>query len=206
MKDCCPQDDDLRKLRTRQRGVLQVVLAINATMFVVEMTAGLFARSTSLLADSLDMLGDAFVYGLSLAVLDRSEKWKAGSALVKAGVMAALGLFVLGEAAFKYARPILPSGETIGIVGAAALAANLVCLYLLTRHRDDDVNMRSVWLCSRNDIIGNVGVILAGGLVLLTQSRLPDLALGVILAAIVLRSSGEVLKDSLGILLKGKER
>ena len=159
----CREDKgcDLETMRETHGRVLWVVLCINALMFLVEGTAGLMAHSTALLADSLDMLGDALVYGFSLFVLARSLRWQSGAALAKGGFMLAFGLGVLWQAGYKVFHPLMPATETMGIVGALALGANLNCFALLHRHRGHNLNMRSTWLCSRNDLIANVGVLLA---------------------------------------------
>lgn len=190
--DVCASD----KMRKSQGKTLKIVLAINAVMFGVEATAGWLAGSTALLADSLDMLGDALVYGFSLYVLARDDKWKAISAFIKGGIMAGFGLFVLGQAIYKLLHPELPTHETMGAIGLLALAANSLCLYLLWKHRADDVNMRSVWLCSRNDIIANSAVLLAGAGVWLTASQWPDLIVGLGIAALFLRSAAHVFGDA----------
>jgi Co/Zn/Cd efflux system component len=169
------------------------VLAINAVMFVVEASAGWIAQSSALLADSLDMLGDTLVYGFSLYVISRGPRWIATSALLKGLIMAAFGLFVLGEVIHKLIWPVVPVAQTIGIIGALALLANLTSLLLLTRHRSDDINMQSVWLCSRNDIIANAGVLAAGAGVALTQHGWPDIAIGLVIATMFLRSAVEVI-------------
>jgi Co/Zn/Cd efflux system component len=137
-----------------------LVLVANATMFVVELASGLLARSVALLADSLDMLGDALVYGFSLYVVGHGPIWKARAAVAKAAVMALFGTFVFGQLVYKLASPQLPTAETMGEVGALAFAVNAVCFVLLWRHRAEDINMRSVWLCSRNDLIANISVLL----------------------------------------------
>lgn len=180
-------------LQGRQRRMLYWVLAINAAMFVVEAGAGWMAQSSALLADSLDMLGDALVYGFSLYVLGKGPRWNALSALLKGGIMAAFGLFVLGEVAYKLLWPVVPVAETIGLIGFLALLANLTCLLLLWRHRSDDINMHSVWLCSRNDIIANGGVLAAGAGVAVTQHGWPDLAIGLVIASLFLRSALQVI-------------
>ena len=166
--------------------VLWIVLAINALMFLVEGAAGLVAHSTALLADSLDMLGDALVYGFSLFVLARSMRWQASAALVKGAFMLVFGLGVLGEAVFKMFNPVLPGAEMMGVVGAVALAANAVCFGLLYRHRSDNLNMSSTWLCSRNDLIANGGVLLAAGTTYLVASRWPDIIVGCVIAVLFL--------------------
>jgi cation diffusion facilitator family transporter len=166
----------------------------------VEGGAGLRVHSTSLLADALDMLGDALVYGFGLFVLARSARWQAGAALAKGGFMLAFGLGVLVEAVYKMFHPVMPGVETMGVIGGLALAANLVCFFLLYRHRRDNLNMSSTWLCSRNDLIANVGVLLAaiGSYVLL--SRWPDILMGVVIASLFLSSALQVLRQSMQAL------
>lgn len=197
MADCgCGDVCASEQMRNSQGRTLKIVLAINAVMFLVEVTAGWLAGSTALLADSLDMLGDALVYGFSLYVLARDDTWKAISAFIKGGIMAGFGLFVLSQAVYKLLHPELPTYETMGAIGLLALAANALCLYLLWQHRADDVNMRSVWLCSRNDIIANGAVIVAGAGVWLTASQWPDLVVGLGIAALFLRSAFHVFGDA----------
>jgi cation diffusion facilitator family transporter len=197
MADCgCGDVCASEQMRNSQGKTLKIVLAINAVMFLVEVTAGWLAGSTALLADSLDMLGDALVYGFSLYVLARDDTWKAISAFIKGGIMAGFGLFVLGQAVYKLLHPELPTYETMGAIGLLALAANALCLYLLWKHRADDVNMRSVWLCSRNDIIANGAVIVASAGVWLTASQWPDLVVGLGIAALFLRSAFHVFGDA----------
>ena len=197
MASCCEEKGcEVTALRESHARVLWMVLGINALMFVVEGTAGLLAHSTSLLADALDMLGDALVYGFSLFVLARSVRWQAGAALAKGGFMLAFGLAVLGEAAYKVFHPVMPGVETMGIVGTIALAANIVCFSLLYRHRADNLNMSSTWLCSRNDLIANVGVLVAAGAAYLLASRWPDIVVGCIIAVLFLRSAFSVLRDA----------
>ncbi|MEW5891799.1 MAG: cation diffusion facilitator family transporter [Pseudomonadota bacterium] len=184
------------KMRDSQGRTLKLVLAINLVMFGIEATAGWLAGSTALLADSLDMLGDALVYGFSLYVLARDDKWKAISAFIKGGIMAGFGLFVLAQAIGKLLHPEVPTYETMGAIGLLALAANSLCLYLLWKHRSDDVNMRSVWLCSRNDLIANSAVLVAAAGVWLTASQWPDLVVGLGIAALFLRSALHVFTDA----------
>jgi len=198
---CCEDKScEITALRESHRRVLWIVLAINAVMFLVEGWAGLLAHSTSLLADALDMLGDALVYGFSLFVLARSARWQAGAALAKGGFMLAFGLGVLGEAFYKVFHPVMPGVETMGIVGGIALAANLVCFFLLYRHRGDNLNMSSTWLCSRNDLIANVGVLLAAGGSYLLVSRWPDIIVGGIIASLFLSSALNVLSQAIRAL------
>ncbi|MBW7956852.1 MAG: cation transporter [Deltaproteobacteria bacterium] len=190
MADCC-QDKacEIEALREKQGAVLKAVLAINAVMFLVEAGAGTLAGSTALQADSLDMLGDSLVYGFSLYVLGRGARWQAASALFKGLIMAAFGFFVLGEAAYRLLNPAIPPADVIGGIGALALFANSICLWLLWKHRSDDINMHSVWLCSRNDIIANVSLFVAAAGVWATGSWWPDMAIGLAIAAVFLRSS-----------------
>jgi cation diffusion facilitator family transporter len=187
-------------MRENHGRVLRIVLVINAAMFLLEGWAGLHARSTSLLADALDMLGDAMVYGFSLFALTRSARWKAGVALAKGGFMLILGLGVLGEACFKIFHPVMPGMETMGLIGGLALAANLICFFLLYRHRDDNLNMSSTWLCSRNDLIANVGVLSAAASSYMLASRWPDMIVGVAIASIFIRSALHVLRQSMRAL------
>jgi cation diffusion facilitator family transporter len=198
MADCCQgKTCEIEMLRNSQSKTLKTVLAINLFMFVVELTVGLLAHSVSLLADSLDMLGDALVYGFSLYVVARGARMKALAAIFKGLIMAVFGLFVLGQAVYKIIFPHLPIFEAIGLMGLVALAANSLCLFLLWRHRSDDINMKSVWLCSRNDIIANTSVLLAAAGVWLTASSWPDILVGLALAIIFLRSSIYVLRESI---------
>ena len=197
MADCCNDKAcEIEALHNRQSSVLKMVLGINAGMFAVELTAGLLAGSVSLVADSLDMLGDALVYGFSLYVVAGGAKMKAISALFKGSIMAAFGLFVLGQAIYMIIVPQVPAFEAIGAIGLLALAANSFCLVLLWRHRADDINMSSVWLCSRNDIVANVSVLLAAFGVWLSGSGWPDILVGLALSALFLRSALFVLRAS----------
>ena len=198
MADCCNDKAcEIDALHDRQSSTLKSVLAINAVMFVVELTAGLLGHSVSLVADSLDMLGDALVYGFSLYVVARGAAMKAKAALLKGIIMVGFGLFVLGQAIYRIVLPQLPAFEAIGMVGMLALAANGLCFWLLWRHRADDINMSSVWLCSRNDIIANISVLLAAAGVWLTHSGWPDIVVGLALATLFLRSALHVLRESI---------
>jgi len=150
MSSCCEDKScEVVALKDRHSRVLWAVLAINASMFVVEGIAGTYAASTSLLADALDMLGDSLVYAFSLLVLSKSMRWQAGATAVKGAFMLLFGLGVLSEAIYKMIYPVMPGVETMGVVGTLALLANLACFYLLYRYRSDNLNMSSTWLCSR---------------------------------------------------------
>ncbi len=197
MDDCCVDKacavDSLRK---SQASILKIVLFVNAAMFVVELVAGMVAGSVALLADSLDMLGDALIYGFSLYVVGRGPVWEARAAMSKAAVMGLFGVFVLGQLVYKlvYLQP--PVVEAMSAVGLLALIANCVCFGLLWRHRADDINMRSVWLCSRNDLIANVAVLAAAGAVWITASPWPDVAVGALICTLFLRSSFFVAREA----------
>lgn len=198
MKHCCEgKAEALRALRQRQRRMLTVVLAINVGMFLVEATTGLLSRSTALLGDSLDMFGDAAVYGLTIYALDRGTAWTARAAIIKGCVMAAFGIGVFAEAAAKMAGQVMPHAQVMGGIGVLALLANTACLALLLRHRQDDINMKSAWICSRNDIAANVSVIGASSLVWLFHSFWPDVIVGVGIAILFLLSAIGVLREGL---------
>lgn len=197
MDDCCDnKGSELAQLREQQGRVLYIVLAINAAMFVVEFTAGWILNSTALLGDSLDMFGDTLVYAISLFVLHRGVRARAGAALFKSGFLLLFSLLIIGEAIRKSFLGVVPDAGWMGLVGFIALAANLSCLALLYSHRSDDINMSSTWLCSRNDVIANLSVLVAAGLVMLTESLWPDLIVGVGLALLYLHSSIGVARDA----------
>ncbi len=197
MDACCElKTPELNTLRAKHKSVLTVVLAINVVLFVVEAAAGLIAHSTALLADSLDMLGDSLVYGFSLYVVWRSAEWKAMAAMVKGVLMALFGIGVLAEAVYKALVGVVPNAETMGTIGLLVLIGNAVCFILLYRHRSDDLNMRSTWLCSRNDIIANVAVLAAAAGVAVTGALWPDLVVGGAIAVLFLRTAWTVLNES----------
>jgi cation diffusion facilitator family transporter len=198
MDDCCQaKAGELKSLRNQHRNVLVLILVINAALFFVEATAGLLANSTALIADSLDMLGDSLVYGFSLYVLWRSPEWKAKAAFLKGMIMAIFGLGVLIEAVHKTITGIIPAADTMGVVGALVLLGNAICFFLLFRHRSDDLNMRSTWLCSRNDIVANVSVLIAAVLVKVLDASWPDVVVGIAISALFLRSALSVLRASI---------
>ena len=192
MVECC----EVREIPREQRRTLQIVLLINAVMFLTESVAGVLAHSTALFADSLDMLGDAIVYGFSLYAVGRGPVWQSRAAFLKGLVMAAFGVGILVQVALKLARGLTPGVETMSVVGLLALVANLVCLRLLWRHREDDVNMRSAWICSRNDVIGNVSVLVAAAAVWLSGSPWPDIVVGLLVAGVFGRSAVGVLAEA----------
>ena len=197
MADCCENKTcAIDALQERQSATLKIVLAINAIMFIVELAGGLIAGSTALLSDSLDNLGDALTYGLSLYAVARGVRYKAKVALFKGGLILAAGLFVLGQVAYRIANPSVPIFETMGTISLLALLANGSCLALLWKYRDEDINMASVWECSRNDIASNVAVFVAASGVWLTGSGWPDVLVALVLALLFLRSAARVLQSA----------
>ncbi len=190
MRECCEVRADIP---ARQRRVLQVVLSINAVMFLIEFLSGVRAHSTALLADSVDMLGDAIVYGFSVYVVSRGTVWQARAALLKGLIMAGFGVGVLAEVSAKLARGTIPTAEVMGGIGLLALLANAACLLLLWQHRADDINMRSAWVCSLNDVAGNAGVLLASAGVMAARSAWPDIAVGLLIAVMFTVSAVGVL-------------
>lgn len=198
MSDCCEsKSEELVHLQTgKRRRTLWIVLAINAAMFIAELAAGLLAQSQALIADSADNLGDTLVYGMSLFVVAKSMHWRAGAAFVKGLIQLGFALAVIASIAASLFGEPEPVGIVMMAVAAGALVGNLACFMLLMQHRSEDVNMRSVWLCSRNDVIGNIGVILSGALVLWLDSRWPDLLVASAVALVFLHTSYVVLRDA----------
>jgi len=194
MADCCEDKVcALDALRERQSSTLKQVLAINAVMFVVELTAGVVSGSTALLSDSLDNLGDALTYGLSLYAVSRGARIKARVALIKGALIFTAGMVVLGQVIYIMVVPSVPIFEVMGAISILALAANGTCLALLWKHRQEDINMSSVWECSRNDIAANIAVFVAATGVWVTSSGWPDVAVGLGLASLFLVSAVRVL-------------
>ena len=185
---------------TSYRRVLWIALAINAAMFGIEIAGGVAAGSASLLADALDFAGDAANYGLSLAVLGLSLTWRARAALVKAASMALFGVAVLAKTAWGLLHGVPPEVLTMGAIAALALAANLFVVALLYAHRQGDANMRSVWLCTRNDVLANLAVMGAALGVYGTGDAWPDLAVAAIIASLALGGALSVLRQARGEL------
>jgi Co/Zn/Cd efflux system component len=193
--DCCSRKGDtIAQLgrRADQRRVLIAVMVINFVMFVA-----VFARSSALMADSVDMLGDAVVYALSLYALSRGPRWEAGAALAKGGIILVFGIAVVFEIVNKVINGVPPSSTLMLAFGSAALIANLTCLAMLWRFRSENVNMASTFECSRNDVASNVGVLVAAGVVAITGAAWPDIAVGGIIALIFLRSAWRVLAEAI---------
>ena len=189
---CCAPARPAADPRFRQ--ALWIALTVNAAMFVAEIAAAAGSGSVSLLADAIDFFGDAANYALSLAVLGMALHVRARAAVLKAVCMGAFGLFVLGRAAWAAIAGVPPEAITMGAVGLLALAANLGVALLLFRHRSGDANMRSAWICSRNDAIGNLAVILAALGVFGTGSAWPDLAVAVLMAVLAVWGAATVLR------------
>ncbi len=183
-----------------QRRVLWAVLAINATMFSVEIVSAWVAGSTALLADALDFLADTAAYGISLMVVARTVRWKAAAALVKAAGMGAFGFWVLFETARRMLDPAVPDAAVMGGVGLLALAANAGSAALLFARRGDDLNMSSVWLCSRNDALANLAVLAAAAGVYATASAWPDLIAGALIVGLELTAAWSISRQALGAL------
>ena len=195
MSDSCSHLDE-ELAQGSKRKILWLVLAINLIMFFVEGIAGFLAQSNALMADALDMLGDAAIYGFSLFVIQLDPIWKTRAGILKGLIMSAFALGILGSTIYRVYYHAAPDASTMGIVGGMALAANLFCAYLLLRFKNDDINMRSAWLCSRNDVLANLGVLAAAGGVAWTGSHWPDLAVGVIISGLILQSSFGIFKDA----------
>ncbi|MEO8409077.1 MAG: cation transporter [Propionivibrio sp.] len=198
MSDCCSAGCSSGKgdVSPRYRKALWIALVINAAMFLVEIVGGLKSGSVSLLADAIDFAGDAANYGLSLAVLSLGLIWRARAAWVKGVSMGAYGVFILGKTAWAALSGIPPEPYIMGGVALLALAANVIVAVLLYAYRQGDANMRSVWLCSRNDAIANVAVALAAAGVWGTGSAWPDLLVAGVIAALALSASSSVIRQA----------
>ena len=194
---CCGQGAKFDGLSAAYKRVLWAVIAINATMFVVEITAGHLAGSRALQADALDFLGDTATYAISLAVIGMSLRVRALAALGKGISLSVMGLWVLGFTAWQLFVGGVPQAAVMGVIGFLALGANLASVVLLARYRDGDANVRSVWLCSRNDAIGNVAVMLAALGVFGTGSAIPDLAVAALLASLFLYSAFQIIRQAM---------
>lgn len=199
MSGCC-EEKVFDGLSPAYKRALIIVIAINATMFVIEMWAGMASGSQALKADALDFAGDAATYGLSLAVIGASVRTRAMASLIKSGSLAFIAIAVLGMTALRFAEGVPPEAQTMSLVALLALAANITSVIILLKWRDGDSNVRSVWLCSRNDAIGNVAVIVAGLLVAATASALPDLLVAFMLAGLFLRSSIAIAQQAISEL------
>lgn len=198
--DCCSKKGETIATLAAdggQRRVLVIVMLVNMAMFAIEFAGGVIAGSSALMADAVDMGGDAFVYALSLYALNRGARWEAGAALAKGVIIMLFGLLVIAGIVDKILNGVPPSSTLMLVFGATALVANLVCLALLWRFRRLNINMSSTFECSRNDVISNTGVLVAAALVGLSGSVWPDIVVAAIIAALFLRSAGIVLAQAL---------
>jgi Co/Zn/Cd efflux system component len=202
MADCCctppPLELDPHRGNKAYRRVLWVVLGINAAMFMVEIGAGVAAGSVSLQADALDFLGDAANYAVSLLVVGMALRYRATAALAKGATMVAFGLWVVGAVVWHAVQGTLPSAVAMGAVGFAALAANAASFGLLWAYRGGDANMRSAWICTRNDVLGNLAVLLAAAGVFGTGTAWPDIIIAVLMAGFALQGAATVIRQALG--------
>ena len=197
MAGCCGNDAKFDGVSDEYKRRLWIVIALNATMFVVEMTAGQVAQSQALKADALDFLGDALTYGISLAVIGASIRARTNAALAKGISLFLMGAWVFGSTIYRVFYVGVPEAEIMGIIGALALATNLASVFLLVSYKDGDANVRSVWLCSRNDAIGNVAVMIAALGVWGTASGWPDLIVAAVMAGLFLSSSFQIIRQAL---------
>ena len=193
----CSHEPAPQKPNSKFRTALWIALFINLAMFFVELIGGAYTHSSALWADSLDFFGDAVNYGISLAVLGASLYWRATVALLKGITMALFGFVVITKTAYAYFKGIPPEAITMGAIGILALIANVIAAFILYAFRDGDSNMQSVWLCSRNDAIGNVAVILAAVGVFGTGSLLPDVIVALIMATLGLTGGYQVITRAL---------
>jgi len=206
MSSCCEAPLLDAETSRAYRRVLWLALVINGAMFAIELTGAFLSRSVALQADALDFLGDAANYGLSLAVVGLHLRWRARAALIKGLSMGAFGIWVLATTVFRIMDGGTPEAEIITGIGALALVANLAVAFMLFKYRDGDANMRSVWLCTRNDSIANVAVVAAGAGVWISGSFWPDIAVGVGIALLALTASVEVLRRSVAELKAAETR
>jgi Co/Zn/Cd efflux system component len=197
MAECCGHNATFEGVSADYRRRLWLVIAINASMFLVEMGGGAFAGSQALQADALDFLADALTYGISLAVIGAPIATRSRAALLKGASLSVMGLWVLGSTAYHVLVLGVPRAEIMGAIGFLALAANLASVLLLMKYKDGDANVRSVWLCSRNDAIGNVAVMGAALAVWWTASKWPDLIVAAAMAGLFLSSSLQILRQAL---------
>lgn len=196
MSGCC-EEKVFDGLSPAYKRALIIVIAINATMFVIEMWAGMASGSQALKADALDFAGDAATYGLSLAVIGASIRTRAMASLIKSGSLALIAITVLGMTALRFAEGVPPEAQTMSLVALLALGANVASVIILLKWRDGDSNVRSVWLCSRNDAIGNVAVMLAALAVWFTSTAWPDIIVAGLMAALFLSSAAQILRQGL---------
>lgn len=197
MSGCCGHHAKFDGVSDDYKRRLWLVIALNAVMFVVEMTAGHLGQSQALQADALDFLGDTITYGVSLAVIGASVKARSKAALAKGFSLLLMGVWVLGSTLYRVFYLNVPEADVMGVVSFLALMANLASVFLLIGYKDGDANVRSVWLCSRNDAIGNVAVMVAALGVWGTASAWPDLTVAIIMAGLFLSSAFQIVRQAL---------
>ena len=197
MAGCCGHGAVFEGVSAEYKRRLWIVIALNAIMFVVEMGAGYLARSQALQADALDFLGDSLTYGISLAVIGAPLAVRTMAALAKGASLMLMGLYVFGATLYRVFAQGVPEAEIMGLIGFLALAVNLASVALLVSYKDGDANVRSVWLCSRNDAIGNVAVMVAALGVWGTATGWPDLIVAAIMAGLFLSSSVQIIRQAL---------
>lgn len=205
MRSCCNNNCAVDALHDKQRSTLIKVLWINAIMFIAIAVAAFYGKSTALLSDSLDNLGDALTYSLSFFAVSKGPVIKARVALFKGGLIFIAASLVVAQIIHRLINPVLPSYEVMSVFSIAGLVANGLCLFLLWRHRNEDINMSSVFECSRNDIASNLSVILAAIGVWAFSSGLPDMIVAALLAALLLNSSARVIKGVVSELAKSNK-
>lgn len=197
MTSCgCANDMKFAGLSAAYKRALWAVITINGTMFLVEMVAGYLAGSQALKADALDFLGDTATYAISLFVIGMPLIWRARAALLKGLSLGLMGFWVLGSTGYQFLVLGVPRAEVMGLIGFLALAANLSSVLLLLKYREGDANVRSVWLCSRNDAIGNLAVIMAASGVWVTGTAWPDLIVAGVMASLFLWSSSQIVRQA----------
>ncbi len=197
MAKCCGSDVKFDGLSEDYKKRLWVVISLNAIMFVVEISAGQIAKSQALQADALDFLGDTLTYGISLAVIGASIQMRTNAALFKGAMLFIMGLWVFGSTLYRAVYMDIPEAELMGIIGFLALMTNLTSVIILMNYKDGDANVRSVWLCSRNDAIGNIAVLIAALSVWGTASAWPDLIVAAIMSILFLSSSFQIVYQAL---------
>ncbi|MCQ4257142.1 cation transporter [Stutzerimonas stutzeri] len=193
---CCDSGCSTPVVSPGFRKALWIALAINLAMFIVEIVSGLRSGSVSLLADAIDFAGDAANYAITLVVLSMGLVWRSRAAMVKGLSMLAFGVFVLGRAGWSIYADVVPEPLTMGVIGALALIANVIVAVMLYAFREGDSNMRSVWLCSRNDAIGNIAVMIAAAGVFGTDSAWPDLIVALIMAGLAISAGYSVVRQA----------
>jgi cation diffusion facilitator family transporter len=201
MSECCGVDAQDKEQRT----LLWTVLGLNGGMFFVEFIAGWLGDSSGLMADSLDMLADAMVYMVGLYAVGKAIQYKAKAALFNGSLQLLLAGFIMLDVVLRLMRGSEPQTQVMLWISLLALAVNLFCFILLSRYRSGDINMRASWICSRNDMIANVGVIVSAGLVVWLDSAIPDLVIGTIIALVIVQSSLKIVKEST-VMLKTQKK